>query len=65
MTDQPMDFGDRRANELVATGALYMMLTMNQHPGLTVEAPHGNTIGVQMDFLKDPYLITITMEPEQ
>ena len=57
-----MDFGDRRSNELVATGALYMMLIMGEHPGLTVEAPHENTFAVRMDFLKDPYLITITME---
>lgn len=53
---------DELPNNLVATGAVFALLTRRRFAGLTdVSLPDGpgNQIDVTFDFLKSPYRLTI------
>ena len=51
---------DKRANELIATGAIWQVLD-SWVGTLEVSGPVENTVDVRFDFLAHPYRITVTM----
>jgi hypothetical protein len=52
------DEDDRKANELVATGAVFIILSA--YPGVTVDIdPDDGSLIVRLDFLMAPYRLTV------